>query len=153
MNIESIEERGGVNGSPIHPTPSIQQLQASDSKILPNLSFLLRSKYKVFLIETFYYLQHDSLATGTFLFLNFLMILNFRFLFFENIKKFEIKNVHIANESCCKYEKVSINNLLYFERSKNDKSGKILESFDWSRWMESECWVDGRSSYAATLLD
>jgi hypothetical protein len=52
-----------------------------------------------------------------------------------------IKNVHIANESCCKYEKVSIKNTLYFERSKKDKFGKILESLACSRWMESVGWM------------
>jgi hypothetical protein len=68
-----------VTGPSIRLTFSIQRLQSSDSKILLNLSFLLRLKYKVFFIEFFSYLQHDSLATCTFLVLNILMILNFRF--------------------------------------------------------------------------
>jgi hypothetical protein len=118
-----------VTGSLIHPSLSIQRLQSRDFKILLNLSFLLRSKYRIFLIETFSYLQHDLLAICTFFILNFLMIFK------------RIKNLHVANESCCKYKNISIKNTLYFERSKKDKFSKTLESLDRSRWMESSGWT------------
>jgi hypothetical protein len=58
---------------------------------------------------------------------------HFLFVFFDDfekrkfkiLKKFKIKNVHITNESCCKYEKISLKNTLYLERSKNDKFAKF----------------------------
>jgi hypothetical protein len=49
---------------------------------------------------------------------------------FKIIKKFKTKNLHVANESCCKYEKVSLKNILYFRRSKKDKFSKVLESLE-----------------------
>jgi hypothetical protein len=56
---------------------------------------------------------------------------------FKIIKIFKTKNVHVANESCCKYEKISMKNTFYFSHSKKDKFSKILESFDRSRWMKN----------------
>jgi hypothetical protein len=55
---------------------------------------------------------------------------DFEFSFSKIIKKLKIKNIHVANESCCKYEKVSIKSILYFRRSKKDKFSKVLESLD-----------------------
>jgi hypothetical protein len=61
------------------------------------------------------------------------MILYFRF---ENHqKKFKIKNIHITNKSCCKYEKISIKNTLYFEHSKKDKFAKFSNHLIGGRWM------------------
>jgi hypothetical protein len=68
---------------------------------------------------------------------NFEFFDEFEFSFLKIIKKFKTKNVHVANESCCKYENVSMKNTLYFSRSKKDKFSKILESFDLNRWMEN----------------
>jgi hypothetical protein len=62
---------------------------------------------------------------------------DFEFSFFKIIKKFKTKIVHVANEPCCKYEKVSMKNILYFTRSKIDKFGKILDSLDWNHWIEN----------------
>jgi hypothetical protein len=42
-----------VTGPLIRPTFSIQRLKSSDSKILLNLSFLLRLKYKLFFVQIF----------------------------------------------------------------------------------------------------
>jgi hypothetical protein len=62
---------------------------------------------------------------------------DFEFSFFKIVKKFKTKNVLVAKESCCKYEKVSLKNISYFRRSKKYKFNKIFESLDWSRWMEN----------------
>jgi hypothetical protein len=48
-----------------------------------------------------------------------------------------MENVHITNESCCKYEKNSLKNTLYFERSKKDKFTKISDQLIGDRWMEN----------------
>jgi hypothetical protein len=56
---------------------------------------------------------------------------------FKIIKKFKIKNVHIANESCYKYEKISLKNTLYFERSKKDKFTKFSDQLIGDSWMEN----------------
>jgi hypothetical protein len=58
----------------------------------------------------------------------------FLFEFFDDFSKSSKnskKKVPVANESCCKYEKLSIKNTFYFERSKKDKFDKILESLNW----------------------
>jgi hypothetical protein len=72
---------------------------------------------------------------------NFEFFDDFEFSFLKIIKKCKTKNIHVVNESCCKYENISMKNDLYFRRSKKDKFGKILELVNWSRWMENVRWM------------
>jgi hypothetical protein len=52
---------------------------------------------------------------------------DFEFSFLKIIKKFKTKNIHVANESCCKYENVSMKNTLYFRRSKKTNLTKFWD--------------------------
>jgi hypothetical protein len=76
------------------------------------------------------------------------MILNFCF---ENHQKIQKKIVHITNVSCCKYEKISIKNTLYFQRSKKDKFTKISDHL--IRGGDGERPADATSSYRGRSLN
>jgi hypothetical protein len=62
---------------------------------------------------------------------------DFEFSFLKIIKKIKTKNIHVVNESCCKYENISMKNDLYFRRIKKDKFSKILGSFNCNHWMNN----------------